>query len=113
MDYYGIVAKIYTDGADFNPACFNFTEKVAREKKLWRDPRPMPTQEELQAVLAEIVIEEDKVKYKKSRKSKYDEQGLSFDKWIELEIEQDEEGKAAFRAARNIIKQDIPKPAMI
>lgn len=37
-----------TPGADYNPAAFDFSENEARAKKLWRDPRPMPTQKELE-----------------------------------------------------------------
>lgn len=50
MEYYEIVNRIYPDPkADFNPACFNFTEEEARSKKLWIDERPMPTKEHLDA----------------------------------------------------------------
>ena len=48
MDVRLAVSKIYPD-ADYNPACFNFTEAEARAKKLWRDARAMPTQAELDA----------------------------------------------------------------
>lgn len=51
MDYQLAVSKIYPD-ARYNQACFNFSESEARVKKLWRDERPMPTQEELEAALA-------------------------------------------------------------
>lgn len=56
MDYYAVVSKIY-EGADFNPACFNFTEQEARAKKLWRDERAMPTQQELEA--AQVLANKD------------------------------------------------------
>ena len=52
MDYNELTLTIYP-GADFNSACFNFTEQEARAKKLWRDPRPMPTKAQLEAVEAE------------------------------------------------------------
>jgi len=48
MDIRLAVSKIYPD-AEYNPACFNFTEAEARAKKLWRDARAMPTQAELAA----------------------------------------------------------------
>lgn len=50
MDKQNAVYKIYPN-AQFNPACFEFSESEARQKKLWRDPRPMPTQEELEAAM--------------------------------------------------------------
>jgi len=46
MDINTVVGKLLPS-ADFNPACFEFTEEEAREKKLWRDERPMPTLSEL------------------------------------------------------------------
>lgn len=46
MDYYGLIEMIAPQ-ADFNPACFDFSEDEAREKLLWRDPRPMPTPAQL------------------------------------------------------------------
>lgn len=52
MDYHLAVSKIYTN-TDYNKACFNFTEEEAREKKLWRDVRPMPSLSELEAALVE------------------------------------------------------------
>ncbi len=56
MEYNLVVAKIYED-ADFNPACFQYSEAEAREKKFWRDARPMPTQAELDA--AEILVNKE------------------------------------------------------
>tara|TARA_R110001599_G_scaffold21054_3_gene78617 strand:- start:90 stop:545 length:456 start_codon:yes stop_codon:yes gene_type:complete len=50
MEYNLAVSRIY-EQADFNPACFNFTEEIARARKLWRDERPMPTQEQLEEAL--------------------------------------------------------------
>ena len=58
MDYRLAVSKIYSD-IGINPECFNFTEEEARVKKLWRDERPMPTREELQAALDKHYVEED------------------------------------------------------
>ena len=58
MDKRLAMLKIYPD-AQFNPACFNFTEEEARTKKLWRDPRPMPTQESLEAAHASALEEEE------------------------------------------------------
>jgi len=60
MNYNVLVSKIYEgQEVDFNPACFNFTEEVARAKKLWRDDKLMPTQEQLDAVQVTIQKEVD------------------------------------------------------
>ena len=53
MDIALTMHEIYQD-ADYNPSCFDFDEKTAREKKLWRDKRPMPTEAELQTKWASI-----------------------------------------------------------
>lgn len=58
MNYQLAVPLIYPD-AEFNPACFDFTEEEARKKKLWRDARPMPTSEEMTVVLDAHKVEED------------------------------------------------------
>lgn len=56
MDYKKAVSKIYED-VYFNQACFNFSEEEARSKKLWRDERPMPTQEQLDE--AQIIVQKE------------------------------------------------------
>lgn len=61
MDYAFAVNKIYPS-IEFNPACFDFSEIEAREKLLWRDPRPMPTIAELEA--AQILVNQDLAKEK-------------------------------------------------
>lgn len=53
MDIVKCVDKI-TTLADYNPAAFNFSEEEARARKLWRDSRPMPTQEELESAWIEV-----------------------------------------------------------
>jgi hypothetical protein len=74
MDYVKLVSKIYTDGVDFNPACFNFSEQEARDKKLWRDDRAMPTQAELDAIQIEADKEEQiEAAYNSMVKDVYDE----------------------------------------
>lgn len=108
MDYILLVPKIY-ENPDFNPACFNFSEEEAREKKLWRDSRPMPTSEQMQTEWDKIKIEIEKNKYKEERREKYQEQGLFFDKFVEMLIENDTAGIEDFRAKRSVIKLEIPK----
>lgn len=109
MDYYRIVENILP-GADFNPACFEFSEEDARAKKLWRDARPMPTQQQISAEWASIqaILADEAVK--EARKKDYEKDGLSFNRFIELIIEEDEAGMAAFRAKRAQIKARHPKP---
>ena len=65
MDYNRATFLIYPD-ANFNSACYQFSEAEARVKNLWRDDRAMPTEAELLAALAEA-DKEDQVK------TKYDE----------------------------------------
>lgn len=48
--------------------------------------------------------------YKEKRRQEYNLNGLSFDKYIEMIIENDVAGMDAFRAARNVIKAKYPKP---
>jgi hypothetical protein len=64
MDYNRLVMEIFPTGADFNPAAFEFSENEAREKKLWRDPKPMPTREELKAALKNVEKSLNKEKIK-------------------------------------------------
>ena len=108
MDYYLAVSKIY-EGADFNPACFNFTEEIAREKKLWRDARPMPTPGQITAAMDEASAELAAVEYKDLRKKEYENQGLSFDSFVEMLIEGDNVGMEQYRAKRDNVKATYPK----
>ena len=78
MDYILAVSKIY-EQANFNPACFNFTEKKAREKKLWRDERPMPTKKQLKEASVEVEKEEKANEYKEKRKQEYPDIGSQLD----------------------------------
>lgn len=103
------VYEIYGE-VDYNPSCFDFTEQEARDKKLWRDNRAMPTQQELDDANVIVSSQEDAVAYKENRKADYDEQGLSFDSYVEMLIEDDTAGIAAFKSARNVIKGNNPKP---
>ena len=96
--------------ADYNPACFDFTEQEARDKKLWRDPRPMPSNAELQAEYDAWVLEEEATSYKEKRKKDYETDGLHFDVFVEMLIENDEVGMANYRSERNAIKIKHPKP---
>lgn len=59
MDKAIALSKIYKE-ITYNPACFNFSEEEARAKKLWRDPRPMPTEEDLQAAWDSVKDEIEK-----------------------------------------------------
>lgn len=63
MDKNLALSKIYPD-AEYNPACFDYSEEEARSKNLWRDARPMPTQAEMEAAYANCldIIEKDRVK---------------------------------------------------
>jgi len=90
----------------YNPACFDFSEEEAREKKLWTDPKPMPTQKELEAAWKEV----QKELYKEKRQEEYLKEGLSFNHFVELLIENDSNAIAEFRAKRDEIKEKIPKP---
>ena len=109
MNYQAAILKIYPD-ADFNPACFNFTEEEAREKKLWRDARAMPTTEEITDAL--VLVEEEKTasQYKSDRALEYNKQGLSFDSFVEMLIEGDTAGMNTFKQKRDAIKANHPKP---
>ena len=103
MDKRKAVDLIYP-GVEYNPACFEFSEAEARAKKLWRDARPMPTDAELQAAL-----DGDTEGYKERRKKDYRDEGLTFEKYVELLIENDNAGMAQFRAQRDVIKARHPK----
>lgn len=70
---------------------------------------PQFTSEELAAKEAGE-IEAAKTTYKGLRKSAYEAAGLTFDVWSELVIEKNTAGQTAFRAARDAIKAEIPKP---
>ncbi|MHA1379301.1 MAG: hypothetical protein ACTSRG_13035 [Candidatus Helarchaeota archaeon] len=70
IDKLHAVSKIYDNSVSFNPACFRFTEEEARKKGLWRDSRPMPTQEQLESVSGEIEIELNIEKEKDQLKDK-------------------------------------------
>jgi len=72
MDINRIINNL-VPGASFNPACVNFTESQARDKKLWRDTRKMPTQSEIEAEHDRLVIEDQKVEYIEKRKEKLKE----------------------------------------
>ena len=51
-----------------------------------------------------------KIKYKEDRRKEYEKRGLSFDKYVEMIIEEDNQGMADFKAEREIVKQLFPKP---
>lgn len=78
MDYYALVPRLIGEKPEFNPACFNFSESIARAKNLWRDDRKMPTQSELDAendlwqaeLIANSVIEQNKETRKAELKAK-------------------------------------------
>lgn len=53
MDIPRVVEEL-VPGADYNPACFNFTEAEARDMMLWRDAAAMPTQAQLDAKWTEL-----------------------------------------------------------
>lgn len=78
MDFKLAVSKIYQD-ADFNEACFGFTEAEARSRKLWRDARPMPTNQELKDALT-LANKEIQVKeaYDQMVKDIYDQLEVTF-----------------------------------
>lgn len=84
-----------------------------REKIEWEAKgnvvEPQFTAEQLAAKEAEET-EAAKVAYKGLRKSAYDAAGLTFEAWTELVIEKNTAGQTAFRAARDIIRAEIPKP---
>jgi len=49
-------------------------------------------------------------KYKKDRKAEYETRNLTFDRFVEMLIEDDTEGIAAFRSERLVVKDLIKKP---
>lgn len=49
-------------------------------------------------------------KYQRDRKSEYESQGLTFDSFVEMLIENDAAGMAAYRNQREAIKLQYPKP---
>lgn len=96
--------------ADYNPACFDFSEEEARKNLLWRDERPMPTMEQLLSVKAEVDSELAVEDVRNKRREAYELAGLHIEKFTEMIIEDDQEGMQAFRDARLVIKQKHPKP---
>ena len=68
-----------------------------------------PTQEEIDAEILLIESEFVASEYQRKRKSDYDKEGLSFDKFVELLIEDDTQGLKDFRDARNLVKVKHPK----
>ncbi len=48
--------------------------------------------------------------YRALRRKEFEKRDLTFEKWAELEIDNDENGKAAFRSERQVVKDLYPKP---
>lgn len=79
MDYVTAVYNIYGNDVDFNSACFNFTEEEARLRLLWRDERPMPTNQQLIDALNVVNKNQQiKVKYDEMVKDIYDQMLIVF-----------------------------------
>ena len=106
MDYVLAVSKIYPEGVNYNPACFDFSEEEARERKLWRDDKAMPSIAECKKVLTEYERTES---YKEKRRLDYEKEGLSILDYLELIIEDDQVGMQAYKQKRNAIKAKHPK----
>lgn len=86
---------------------------MEKERLAWlaagNEMEPRFTLEE-QATKEAEEIESAKVAYKGLRKSAYNAAGLTFDYWNELVIEENTAGQTAYRADRDVIRAEIPKP---
>lgn len=75
------------------------------------DESRMPKDEvELEQWKNEMIDHTASIAYKGERSAAYEAAGLTFDAWTELVIEKNTAGQTAFRAARDLIKEEIPKP---
>lgn len=91
MDKVLIVNKLVPQ-AEYNPACFKFTEEEARKKKLWRDERSMPTQSEMDAewltieqeLVGEKTLKQNKKEFKTMLKVKLKNKTATLDEIQEL-----------------------------
>lgn len=108
MNYKKIIAvgELYKNpSADYNPACFEFSEEEARAKRLWRDDRPMPTEEEAEAAYAEWESREGNIE---KRRNEHNKAGLTHYNFIELLINNDMVGLQKFRNDRETINRKYP-----
>ncbi len=105
VEHYGIIIKEKLGSVDYNPACFDFSETEAREKKLWRSEKPMPTSETMETENAKIVTEQASTQYQRDRQAEYPS-------LLELTVAlYDTDDKSAVEAKRAAVKLKYPKPA--
>lgn len=109
MNYTIAVDRIYPE-AVFNPACFNFTEQEAREKKLWTDERPMPTEAELLAELEAYNAERAAIVYKENREKEYPSTDELVVALWEKVVEGRSDSSNALETKRQAVKIKHPKP---
>jgi len=89
----------------------NLEAEFFRDTILNGDPTNAETamssiENELPAIIEDIEINA----YKGRRRKDYHDEGLTFDSFVEMIIENDVPGMAQFRAKRDVIKGNHPKP---
>jgi len=106
VEHYAIIiAETLGYEVEYNPACFDFSEAEAREKKLWRSEKPMPTSETMETENAKIVTEQASTQYIRQRKSEYDALNQ-----FELMTDDAANSTTTHADAISAIKTKYPKP---
>ena len=99
-----IIAETLGYEVEYNPACFDFSEAEAREKKLWRSDLSMPTSETMETENAKVVTELALTQYQRDRATEYPSIA---DLVVAL---YDIDDKSAVEAKRAAVKLKYPKP---